>query len=68
MTINDFRSAEADGKTIWKGRPDKGHRACAAAFHKAVTGGADMPTKVMLATMRATIRAAGFNAWDADAE
>ena len=66
VTINDFRSAEADGKTIWKGQPDKGHRACAAAFRQAVTGGADMPTRVMLATMRATIRAAGFNAWDAE--
>ena len=26
VVINDFRSAEADGKTIWKGRQDKGHR------------------------------------------
>jgi hypothetical protein len=58
VTINDFRSAEADGKTIWKGRPDKGHRACAAAFREAVTGGAALPTEVMLATMRAAIRAA----------
>ena len=58
VTINDFRSAEADGKAIWKGRPDKGHRACAAAFHEAVTGVAALPTEVMLATMRATIRAA----------
>ena len=58
VTISDFRSAEANGKTIWKGRPDKGHRACAAAFHEAVTGGAVLPTEVMLATMRATIRAA----------
>ena len=58
VVINDFRSAEADGKTIWKGRQDKGHRACAAAFHEAITGGAALPTEVMLATMRATIRAA----------
>ena len=58
VTIDDFRSAEADGKTIWKGRQDKGHRACAAAFHEAITGGAALPTEVMLATMRATIRAA----------
>ena len=58
VVINDFRSAEADGKTIWKGRADKGHRACAAAFHEAVTGGTALPTEVMLATMRATIRAA----------
>ena len=58
VVIDDFRCAEADGKTIWKGRPDKGHRACASAFHEAVAGGAAMPTEVMLATMRATIWAA----------
>ena len=58
VVIDDFRCAEADGKTIWKGRPDKGHRVCAAAFHEAVTGGAVLPTEIMLATMRATIRAA----------
>ena len=27
VVIDDFRSAEADGKTVWKGRQDKGHRA-----------------------------------------
>jgi predicted dehydrogenase len=59
VVINDFRSAQADGSTLWKGRQDKGHRACAAAFRQAVAGGADMPTEAMLATMRATIRAAG---------
>jgi predicted dehydrogenase/threonine dehydrogenase-like Zn-dependent dehydrogenase len=58
VTIYDFRCAEADGETIWKGRQDKGHRACAAAFHEAVTDGAALPTEVMMATMRATIRAA----------
>ncbi len=49
VVINDFRSAEADGKTLWKGRQDKGHRACAAAFRQAVAGGAPMPTEAMLA-------------------
>ena len=39
VVINDFRSAEADGKTLWKGRQDKGHRAQAAAFRQAVSGG-----------------------------
>jgi len=57
--ISDFRSAEADGTTIWKGRQDKGHRAATAAFRAAVADRAGLPTEVMLATMRATIRAAG---------
>jgi hypothetical protein len=59
VVINDFRSAEVNGKTVWKGRQDKGHRSCATAFHAAVAGEADLPTEAMLATMRATIRAAG---------
>jgi hypothetical protein len=58
IVIDDFRRATADGKVIWKGSPDKGHRACAAAFRQAVTGGAAMPTEEMLATMTATIAAA----------
>ncbi len=58
IVISDFRRAEADGKAIWKGRQDKGQRACAAAFRRAVTGGEAMPTETMLATMRATIQAA----------
>ena len=57
VSISDFRSAEADGKTIWKGRPDKGHHACVAAFRRAVAGEAALPTETMLATMRATISA-----------
>jgi hypothetical protein len=57
VVINDFRSAEADGKTLWKGRQDKGHRACTAAFRHAVTDGAAIPTEAMLASMRATIQA-----------
>lgn len=56
--IIDFRSVEVDGKTIWKGRQDKGHGACAAAFRQAVAGEVDMPTEAMLGTMRATIQAA----------
>ena len=58
VIIDDFRSAEVDGKTAWKGRQDKGHRSCAAAFRAAVTGEAGIPTEAMLATMRATIGAA----------
>ena len=30
VVIDDFRSAKADGKTVWKGRQDKGHRPCAS--------------------------------------
>jgi predicted dehydrogenase len=60
LVIDDFRSAKQNGQTLWKGRrQDKGHNACAAAFRKAVTGGPSLPTETMLATMRATIQAAG---------
>ena len=59
VVIDDFRSAEVDGKTVWKGHQDKGHRACAAAFRAAVAGDTSTPTEAMLATIRATIRAAG---------
>ena len=62
IVIDDFRRASADGRTIWKGSPDKGHRACVAAFRRAVTGGAAMPTEEMLATMTATIAAAAGRA------
>ena len=58
VIIDDFRSAQADGRTLWKDRQDKGHRAHAAAFRQAVQGGTGMPTQAMLATMRATIQAA----------
>ncbi len=47
-----------DGKTVWKGRQDKGHHAEAAAFRQAIAGGPALPTEAMLATMRATIQAA----------
>jgi predicted dehydrogenase/threonine dehydrogenase-like Zn-dependent dehydrogenase len=58
LVIDDFRSAKLDGKTLWRGRQDKGHRACAAAFRQAVTGGKPLPTATMLATMHATVQAA----------
>jgi predicted dehydrogenase/threonine dehydrogenase-like Zn-dependent dehydrogenase len=58
LVIDDFRSAKLDGKTLWRGRQDKGHRACAAAFRQAVTGGKPLPTAAMLAAMRATVQAA----------
>jgi predicted dehydrogenase/threonine dehydrogenase-like Zn-dependent dehydrogenase len=59
LVIDDFRSLKLDGKTLWRGRQDKGHRACAAAFRTAVTGYGELPTRAMLATTRATIQAAG---------
>jgi predicted dehydrogenase/threonine dehydrogenase-like Zn-dependent dehydrogenase len=58
VVIDDFRSATAGGRNIWKGRQDKGHRALARAFRQAVAGETELPTEDMLATMRATIRAA----------
>jgi hypothetical protein len=58
VVIDDFRSVQSDGKTVWRGRQDKGHRAEATAFRQAVAGGLAMPTETMLATMRATIQAA----------
>ena len=59
LVIDDFRSVQADGKTVWKGHQDKGHHAEATAFRQAVAGGPAMPTETLLATMRATIQAAG---------
>jgi predicted dehydrogenase/threonine dehydrogenase-like Zn-dependent dehydrogenase len=58
VIIDDFRSVHVDGRALWKGRQDKGHRVHAAAFRQAVEGGPGMPTEAMLATMRATIQAA----------
>ena len=59
VVIDDFRSVAVDGRRLWKGRPDKGHHALAAAFRRAVAGELRLPTEDLLATMRATIRAAG---------
>jgi predicted dehydrogenase/threonine dehydrogenase-like Zn-dependent dehydrogenase len=58
LIINDFRSTKLDGKTLWRGRQDKGHRACANAFKCAITGSEALPTRAMLATTHATIQAA----------
>jgi predicted dehydrogenase/threonine dehydrogenase-like Zn-dependent dehydrogenase len=55
IVIDDFRSVQLDGRTLWKGRQDKGHRAHAVAFRRAVQGAEALPTEQMLATMRATI-------------
>jgi hypothetical protein len=58
LVIDDFRCAKLDGKTLWKGRQDKGHQACAQAFRRAIAGSAVLPTQAMLATSHATIQAA----------
>jgi predicted dehydrogenase/threonine dehydrogenase-like Zn-dependent dehydrogenase len=62
LVLDDFRSARLDGRVLWKGRQDKGHRACVAAFRQAVAGTLALPTEAMLATMRATICAASGEA------
>ncbi len=58
LVIDDFRSVRLDGKVLWKGKQDKGHRACAVAFRQAVTGTAELPTRAMVAAFRTTIQAA----------
>jgi predicted dehydrogenase/threonine dehydrogenase-like Zn-dependent dehydrogenase len=58
LVIDDFRSAKLDSKTVWHGRRNHGHDACAAAFRAALTGGDALPTGEMLATTRATLQAA----------
>jgi predicted dehydrogenase/threonine dehydrogenase-like Zn-dependent dehydrogenase len=58
LVIDDLRAVSRNGKTLWKGHQDRGHRAAAAAFRQAVTGGAGLPTAAMLASTRATIQAA----------
>lgn len=58
LVVNDFRSVKLDSRTLWRGRQDLGHRACAAAFWNALTGTAAIPTGEMLATTRATLEAA----------
>jgi predicted dehydrogenase len=58
LILDDFRSAQLDGKTLWKGRQDKGHRAQASAFWQAVRGGAAVLAEPMIASMRATLQAA----------
>ena len=58
VIIDDFRSVLANGRTLWKGRPDKGHRAHTAAFRQALLGGPRLPTEAMLGSIRATIHAA----------
>jgi UDP-GlcNAc:undecaprenyl-phosphate GlcNAc-1-phosphate transferase len=57
LVIDDFRSLKLAGKMLWRGRPDKGHRAAAATIRRAVTVCKPLPTKAMLASSHATIQA-----------
>jgi predicted dehydrogenase len=59
VIIDDFRVVLENGRTVWEGQPDKGHRAHATAFRQAVEGGPDLPTAAMLHSMRTTLRATG---------
>jgi hypothetical protein len=64
LVIDDFRSVRLDGKVLWKSRQDKGHRACAAEFGRAIMGRATLPIRAMLATTHATIQAADATCFD----
>lgn len=56
--IDDYRSANINGKSIWKGRQDKGHRSCVAQFATDISRGHSDVIRDSLATSRATIAAA----------
>ena len=56
--IKDYRSAEVNGKKLWKGRQDKGHRAAVAQFKADVLRGRSEVLPSSIATSRATIAAA----------
>ncbi len=56
--IDDYRSAEINGKNVWKGRQDKGHKAAVARFTSDVLRGFSDITPASLATSRTVIAAA----------
>jgi predicted dehydrogenase/threonine dehydrogenase-like Zn-dependent dehydrogenase len=56
--IDDYRSATVNGKNVWKGRQDKGHKAAVAQFKSDVVRGESDITAASLATSRAVIAAA----------
>jgi hypothetical protein len=62
LVIDSFRSAVLDGRTLWRGRADKGHLAQVKAFWTAISSGDGASTKATLTTMRQTIIAAKTNA------
>ena len=56
VIIDFFRSVLVSGRTLWKGRQDKGHRAHTAAFLAAIRASKALPTEAMLGAVRATIQ------------
>jgi predicted dehydrogenase/threonine dehydrogenase-like Zn-dependent dehydrogenase len=64
LVIDDFRSAQLDGRALWKGRQDKGHMAQASALWQVVRSGAAVSAEPMIASMRATIAAADSDGRD----
>jgi predicted dehydrogenase len=59
VVIDDFRSVEADGKAVWNGKQDKGHRALTSAFRRSLQSPDPEATVAMLTIMRSTLAAAG---------
>ena len=56
--IDDFQRAEVNGKTVWRGRQDKGHRAAVAQFKQDVERGFSEAITSSIATSRTTLAAA----------
>jgi predicted dehydrogenase/threonine dehydrogenase-like Zn-dependent dehydrogenase len=56
--IDDYRSATVNGKVVWKGRQDKGHRAAVAQFKSDIERGKSEVTASSLATSRTVVAAA----------
>ncbi|WP_235488580.1 Gfo/Idh/MocA family oxidoreductase [Frankia sp. AvcI1] len=58
VRIDDYRELVVDGRSVWKGAQDKGHRDAAAAFLRMCRGGDAAVTAELLASSRATLAAA----------
>ena len=56
--IHDYRSAEVNGRTVWKGRQDKGHLGAVAQFKTDIARKRSDVLPASIATSRATIAAA----------
>ncbi|EIV93305.1 Gfo/Idh/MocA family oxidoreductase [Frankia sp. QA3] len=56
--IDDYRELVVDGRSVWKGAQDKGHRDASAAFLRMCRGGDAAVTAELLASSRATLAAA----------
>jgi predicted dehydrogenase len=63
VVIDDFRSVEADGKAVWTGRQDKGHRAIAIAFKRVACDGDNASTEKSIYTTRWTLKAMENLSW-----